>query len=170
MERIQRTYALPTSRDAFLSALASPDLVRRRSEAVGLGTQVVTHEAGPQSVRIVTTGEVPLDWLPGAVTARLSGTPTVERREEWVRDGDGARSPLTFVFSGMPVTCDGDARLTPAEGDADGCRLDVELTLRIDVPLVGGLVERAVAPQVGRAFDAEAAFYRGSLGPPPSGG
>lgn len=161
MERIQRTYVIPTTRDGFLAALASPELVRRRSEAVGLGTQVVTHQAGPQSVRIVTAGEVPLDWLPSGVTSRLSGTPTVERHEEWVRDDDGARSPLTFAFSGLPVTCAGEARLTPdGRGAGDGCRLDVDLTLRVDVPLVGGLVERAVAPQVGRAFDQEAAFYR----------
>lgn len=169
MERIQRTYAIPMSPAAFLAAVASPDLVRRRSEAVGLGTRVVTHEAGPESVRIVTAGEVPLDWLPGAVTSRLSGTPTVERHEEWVRDGDEARSPLTFTFSGLPVTCDGDARLTSAgPSTGDGSRLEIELTVRVDVPLVGGLVERAVAPQVGRALDAEAGFYRGCVGQPPS--
>jgi len=170
-ERIQRTYAIPTTPDAFLAALASPDLVRRRSEAVGLGTEVVTHKATPQSVRIVTSGEVPLDWLPAAVTSRLSGTPTVQRHEEWVRDGEGARSPLTFAFSGMPVTCAGDARLSPDSSGAEtGCRLDIDLTLRVDVPLVGGLVERAVAPQVARAFDNEAAFYGGSMGQPPSDG
>ncbi len=171
MERIQRTYAIPTTRDAFLAALASAEFVRRRSEAVGLGTKVVTHDVGPESVRIVTAGEVPLDWLPGAITSRLSQAPTVERHEEWVRHGDGARSPLTFAFAGLPVTCAGEARLSPVgSGSGDGCRLDIELAVRVDVPLVGGLVERAVGPQVGRALDAEAAFYRASVGLPPSDG
>ena len=171
MERIQRTYTVPATRDGFLAALASPEFVRRRSEAVGLGTQVVTLDAGADSVRIVTAGEVPLDWLPGAIRSRFSEAPTVERHEEWVREGDGARSPLTFAFSGMPVTCGGEARLTPAgTDDGDGCRLDIELSVRVDVPLVGGLVERAVGPQIGRALDDEAAFYRVSVGQPPADG
>jgi hypothetical protein len=141
VERIQRTYTVPATRDGFLAALASPEFVRRRSEAVGLGTRVVTLDAG------------------------------AEGHEEWVRDGDGARSPLTFAFSGMPVTCGGEARLTPV-GTVDGgeCRLDIELSVRVAVPLVGGLVERAVGPQVGRALDDEAEFYRVSVGQPPSDG
>ena len=91
-----------------------------------------------------------------AVTSRLGVSPTVERTEEWTRDLAGAGSPLTFEFSGLPVTCEGTARLAPA---GSGSRMDVDLTLRVDVPLFGGAVERAVTPRIVAALDAEAAFY-----------
>jgi hypothetical protein len=141
---------------AVLAALSDEDAVRRRSEADGLGTRVVRHEVTGDAVRILVATDIPLDWLPSAVTSWLPASPTVERMEEWTREGDGARSPLTFEFSGLPVTCEGTARLAPA---GTGSRMDADLALRVDVPLFGGAVERAVTPRIIAALDAEAAFY-----------
>jgi hypothetical protein len=155
-ERIRRSYDLRASVAAVLAGLIDESAVRRRSEADGLGTHVVRHEVRDDTVRIVLATDVPLDWLPSAVTSRLGASPTVERMEEWTRDGDGARSPLTFEFSGLPVRCEGTARLAPA---ACGSRMDADLTLRVDVPLFGGAVERAVTPRIVAALDTEAAFY-----------
>jgi hypothetical protein len=155
-ERIQRSYDLGASVDAVLAGLADEAVVRRRSAADGLGTRVLRHEVAEDAIRIVVASDIPLDWLPSAITSRIGVSPTVERMEEWMRSTDAARSPLTFAFSGLPVTCDGTARLTPVGA---GSRMDVELTLRVDVPLLGGAVEHAVAPQIVTALDAEAAFY-----------
>ncbi|HWI33782.1 MAG TPA: DUF2505 domain-containing protein [Lapillicoccus sp.] len=141
---------------AVLAGLADENGVRRRSEADGLGTRVVRHEVTGDAVRIVVTTDVPLDWLPSAVTSRLGAPLTVERMEEWTRDGADARSPLTFEFSGLPVACEGTARLAPV---GSGSRMDADLTFRVDVPLFGGAVERAVTPRIVAALDAEAAFY-----------
>jgi hypothetical protein len=107
-------------------------------------------------VRIVVSTDIPLDWLPSAVTSRLGGSPTVERMEEWMRYDTGLRSPLVFEFAGLPVTCRGDAVVSPT---GTGSRLDADLTIQVDVPLFGGAVERAVTPQIVTALDAEAAFY-----------
>lgn len=155
-ERIRRSYDLRSSVDAVLAELADGDAVRRRSGADGLGTRVLRQEVSDDVVRIVVATDIPLDWLPSAITSRLGASPTVERMEEWMRDGDGARSPLTFEFSGLPVTCEGSAQLSPT---ASGCRMDADLTIRVDVPLFGAAVERAVAPRILAALDAEAAFY-----------
>ncbi len=46
--------------------------------------------------------------------------------------------------------------LSPTDG---GSRMDADLTMQVDVPLFGGAVERAVAPRIVTALDAEAAFY-----------
>ena len=84
-ERLQRSYDLPCSADALLAALAQPDVVRRRSEADGLG------DARRQARGLRRRGADrrlhghPLDWLPSAITSRLGGSPTVERMEEWMR-------------------------------------------------------------------------------------
>jgi len=155
-ERFGRSYHLRPPVAAVLAALSDEDAVRRRSEADGLGTRVVRHEVTGDAVRILVATDIPLDWLPSAVTSRLPASPSVERMEEWIREGDGARSPLTFEFSGLPVTCEGSARLAPA---GSGSRMDADLILRVDVPLFGGAVERAVTPRIVAALDAEAAFY-----------
>ena len=78
-ERIQRSYELPCSPDELLAGLAQPDVVQRRSDADGLGTRIVKHEVSDDAVRIVVSTDVPLDWLPSAITSRLGGSPTVER-------------------------------------------------------------------------------------------
>ena len=155
-ERLQRSYDLHCSADALLAALAQPDVVRRRSEADGLGTRVLKHEVSDDAVRIVVSTDIPLDWLPSAITSRLGDSPTVERMEEWMRYDTGLRSPLIFEFAGLPVTCRGNAVLSPTD---TGSRLDADLTIQVDVPLFGGAVERAVAPRIVTALDAEAAFY-----------
>jgi hypothetical protein len=155
-ERLQRSYDLRCSAHTLLAALAQPDVVRRRSDADGLGTRVVRHEVSDDAVRIVVSTDIPLDWLPSAITSRLGGSPTVERMEEWRRYDTGLRSPLVFEFAGLPVTCQGNAVLSPTD---TGSRLDADLTIQVDVPLFGGTVERAVAPRIVTALDAEAAFY-----------
>ena len=73
-----------------------------------------------------------------------------------MRYDTGLRSPLVFEFAGLPVTCQGNAVLSPTD---TGSRLDADLTIQVDVPLLGGTVERAVAPRIVTALDAEAAFY-----------
>ena len=155
-ERIQRSYELPCSPDELLAGLAQPDVVQRRSDADGLGTRIVKHEVSDDAVRIVVATDVPLDWLPSAITSRLGGSPTVERMEEWMRYQDGLRTPLIFEFAGLPVTCRGNAVLSPTRS---GSRMDADLTIQVDIPLFGGSVERGVAPRIITALDAEAAFY-----------
>jgi hypothetical protein len=156
-ERIRRSYDVPMSPGAFFAALSSRAVVERRSDADGVGTRVVQHEADADRIRITIATEVPLEWLPGAVAARMGTAPTVTRTEEWTLGGDSAHTPLSFDFSGMPVSCSGDADLAP-QGDTS--RLDVDLLLRIEVPIFGALVERALSPRIVAALGAEAQFYR----------
>jgi hypothetical protein len=161
-ERIRRSYELRATVDAVLAGLADETAVRRRSEGDGLGTRVLRHEAAGDAVRIVVATDIPLDWLPSAITSLIGSSPTVERMEEWTRAGDGAESPLTFEFSGLPVSCTGAAALSPV---GTGSRLDADLSVTVDVPLFGGSVERAVSPRIVAALDAEAAFYDTLAGP-----
>ena len=155
-ERIRRSYELRSSVDAVLAWLADAEVVRRRSTAAGPATRILRHAVSEDAVVIVVATDVPLDWLPSAVASGFGGSPTVERTEEWRRHADGARSPLTFEFSGLPVTGEGSAEISPA---GSGSRMDAELAITVDVPLFGGAVERAVAPRIVAALDAEAAFY-----------
>ncbi len=156
-EHIRRGYDLPLGPAALVARLRSRPVVEQRCAADGLGTHVVAHEPASDGVRVVIATDLPVDWLPAVVRGRLTGTPTVERTEHWVESGESARTPLTFAFAGMPVTGTGTARLDPT---ATGSRLEVEVAITVDVPLVGGLVESAAAPRVVAALDAEGEFYR----------
>ncbi len=155
-QHLRRAYDLPLSATALVEQLRDRTVVERRGAVDGLGTRVTAHETTPAGVRIVVATDLPVDWLPAVVRGRLTADPTVERTEAWAVEGDGAASPLTFVFAGMPVRGSGDARLVPLP---TGSRLEVEVDITVDVPLVGGLVEAAVAPRIVAALDAEAAFY-----------
>lgn len=161
-ERIRRSYELRAPVDAVLAGLADETVVRRRSEDDGLGTRVLRHEVADDAVRILVTTDIPLDWLPSGMTSWFGSSPTVERMEEWTRSGAGARSPLTFEFSGLPVSCTGTASLDPVGA---GSRLAADLDITVDIPLLGGAVERAVSPRIVAALDAEAAFYDILTGP-----
>lgn len=165
-ETIHRTYPIGLSPEAFLRAIASEAVIERRAANDGLGTTVVVHEildaagdldGGEPQTHIVLSTDVPMSWLPPIVASRLEEVPRVVREERWARGQSGVvRSPLTFEFPGMPVTCTGEGVL---RADGAGSVLDLVLRLRVDVPLVGRLVERAVAPRMVTALDAEAAFY-----------
>lgn len=160
-QRIHRGYHVTVPPSDLLAALASPEVVRRRCAADGLGTELVLHEVTADGIRIGVSTEIPVDWLPAVVQGRLGSTPTVDREERWAADGDGARSPLTFTFAGMPVRGSGSSVMARS---ASGTRLDMDLEITVDVPLAGGLVELAIAPRVAGALDAEAGFYA-TLGP-----
>lgn len=172
-ERIRRSNGVPQSPQQLFDLLASEDVVRARGAADGMGTRLLSHEVSGSGVdrviRIVTATDIPLDWLPGAVRSRLGETPRVERTETWALEphaaekGGEARTPLEFSFSGLPVSGSGTSRLTP---DGAGSRFDTDLSVRVDVPLIGALIERSMAPRLGTALDAEAKFYS-SL--PPAG-
>jgi hypothetical protein len=155
-QRIVRAYDVPLTPAALVERLRSRDVVEQRGQGGGLTTALLVHEPTPDGVRIVVRTEIPVDWLPAVVRGRLGTDPAVERTEAWAVDGDGAQAPLFFAFAGMPVTGSGSATLRPAPA---GGRLEVQVDVSVDVPLVGGLVESAVAPRIGAALDAEAAFY-----------
>jgi hypothetical protein len=161
-QRIRRDDDLPLSPEGLVDRLRDRAVVEARGAADGLGTRVVRHEPTADGVLVTVATALPVDWLPTVVRGRLTADPTVERTEEWTVGPGGAASPLRFDFSGMPVTGSGLARLTPTPG---GSHLTVEVDVTVDVPVVGALVEGAVAPRVVAALDAEAAFYR-SLGAP----
>lgn len=160
-EAIHRRYVLPMQAAAFLEVVRSRANVERRCQAEGLGTAtLVDHEAHPDGVRIEVSSEIPTSWLPSIVTSRLSGTPHVVRVEQWTTatpPEEGLECPMTFSFEGLPVRCDGAAAVV---SDGDGSVFTIDLELQVDVPFIGGTIERAVAPQVTPALDAEAAFYQ----------
>lgn len=106
---------------------------------------------------------------PGAVTrvnletetvpalAPLAG-PTLRVAQEmaWAApDADGARTArLLIQVVGFPVVMDAAARLAPT---ASGATIEYDGALKVDMPLVGGVIERKAAPFVLEVLDIQQA-------------
>jgi hypothetical protein len=118
-------------------------------------TRLVLLEASDGRVDVVTESVVPSEWLPDRVRRHLPVTPGVRRSETWRVEGDRATAVFVFDFSGMPVSASGAGAMVPAVPDE--CVVSVDLDIAVAVPFVGGLVERGIAPQIGRALRRELA-------------
>ena len=64
----------------------------------------------------------------------------------------GATAHTEVAVGGAPVSAAVDSTLTP---DGDGCARALNGTITVNVPLVGGRVEKEAVARVGHAFDRE---------------
>ncbi|MGV1009396.1 MAG: DUF2505 domain-containing protein [Dermatophilaceae bacterium] len=155
---VHEQFALAASVDAVLARLADRAFVDRRTAAnSGLSGTLVDHGDDGRTILIRTRASVPMDWLPSAVTSRVTTLPTVERDEVW--DRTSSSGTMRFDISGVPASASGSMRLQPK---GSGSLLTYRVDLRVDMPFVGGLVEKAVAAQIRRSLQAEAAGYEAS--------
>lgn len=152
---VTERFTLSVTPAAVLDRLADRSFVQRRIQAnPTLRGALREHTDDGRTIRIRTEATVPLDWMPTRVTGAVSALPTVERNEAWDR---GSLSGSTrFVLTGVPARASGSMRLDPATA---GSTLTYRIDLTVDMPFVGGLVERAVAAQIRRSLAAEAAVY-----------
>lgn len=152
---LSETFPLARSVDAVLTRLADRAFVDARTAANGsLRGELVGHDVDADTIVIRTRATVPVDWLPAAVGSRVSALPTVEREEVWNRPA--ASGVMRFDISGVPAHASGSMRL---DAQGSGSVLTYRIDLDVDLPFVGGLVEKAVATQIRRSLQAEADRY-----------
>lgn len=152
---LNESFPLGTSVAQVLDRLADPDFVADRTAANStLRGDVVSHTVEGDAIVIRTTATVPVDWLPAVVGSKVSSLPTVEREETWSRSS--ASGTMRFEISGVPAHASGSMRLQP---EGSGSVLTYRIDLGVNMPFVGGVVEKAVAAQIRRSLQAEAALY-----------
>lgn len=108
------------------------------------------------ALEIVTTQVLRSDRLPGIVSQFHRGDLQIVRTEKWGAISDGV-SEGTVVGSipGAPVTLSGAARL---HDGAKGARLDLEISVEVKIPLVGGKIEGFVGGKLMDLLSAEQRF------------
>jgi hypothetical protein len=154
---LNESYPLESSVDAVLARLTDRAFVDGRTAAnASLRGDVVGHEVDEETIVIRTRATVPVDWLPAVVGSRVTSLPTVDREETWDRRSGSGR--MTFAISGVPARASGTMSLRPR---GTGSLLTFRIDLGVDMPFVGGVVEKAVAAQIRRSLEAEAALYAG---------
>ncbi|KNX37708.1 DUF2505 domain-containing protein [Luteipulveratus halotolerans] len=104
---------------------------------------------------IVTTREMATEGVPDALRSLAGRTVTITETQTWgPAAADGSREAEVRVEAkGQPVSMNGKVRMAPA---ADSTAVSLTGDLKARVPLVGGRIEKAVAPVIEAAARSEA--------------
>jgi hypothetical protein len=137
--------------------LVDPDYLRAQLAAVGgRNAALVEHEVTEKGVRYRLRHGVAGEDLPGVVRRVLGGDISVDRQETWRVDPAGGYSGTVRVaIPGTPGEMTGTMRLAAV---GEGSERSVDGSVRIGIPLVGGMVEETVARQVNDLLAAESEF------------
>lgn len=144
--------------DEVFARLGDAEVIEQRAGAdPAMPSQVLGHKVEGDSVTIRTCATLPLDWMPSAVRSRLAGnlSPTVGRTERWTRSADGLDANTEFTITGVGGV---DARAVGRSSvthEDDGSRLEERVTITVGVPLLGGAIEKALAPRIAATMKRE---------------
>lgn len=135
-------FAAPADRVHAMSV--DPEFLAQACRDVGAVDHSVEVTAGPEGP--VTRVSLATETIP-AMRALAGATLTVGQEMTWgPADPDGSRNArLLIKVAGLPVTVDAQARLAPT---ASGSAIDYAGELTVDVPLLGGVIEKQAAPFV----------------------
>lgn len=101
---------------------------------------------------ITYVGTVNPELIPAIARPFTKNGITLTFTEAWTRTEEGATAHTEVAVGGAPVSAAVDSTLTP---DGDGCARALNGTITVNVPLVGGRVEKEAVARVGHAFDRE---------------
>lgn len=131
------------------------DFQARKCEATGAVSFRVdlTADAGG-GAQIKTERQMPTDGFPDFVRSMVGATVDVIEVDDWSAAGpDGGRSgSITVTISGAPLQLTGSLTLQPS---ADGAVVLVDADLKASIPFLGGQLEKAAAPAILAAVEAE---------------
>ncbi|WP_016701066.1 DUF2505 domain-containing protein [Actinoalloteichus spitiensis] len=127
----------------------------RLAELGGSSAELVGLTSDDSGSRAVFRHGISSRGLPAAVRSIAPNGITVERTETWRREGEGYVGTMAARVADTPATIDATTSIRPVDGGAE-LRGAGQVTVRL--PLVGGMVEKAVAEQVTALLDAESRF------------
>lgn len=148
--------AAPTE-DVF-AMICSHSFQELKCERSGALEHEATIEVEDDATTIVTRRRLPTDDFPDFVRSVVGSTVDVVETQRWGgADSDGSRGAGVEVhIPGTPVEFTGSMWLVPAEGAPDRSRHDLDGELQAHVPMLGGRIEKSVAPVLAKAFRLEA--------------
>ena len=148
-------YAAPIG--AVIAMLRSPEATVAKFEGMGHRDVELLECAEDDGVLRIRSSRVVDAELPGFAKRVLKPTNAMRQTDEWHEQPDGSWAGTFDVdVQGAPIHINGTMRLR-AEGT--DCRHDVTITVKVNVPLVGGkIADWAAKTDVRRTLDAEFAF------------
>jgi hypothetical protein len=137
----------PASVEQFLWAFGNEDYWRARlasgDSAATLNLLTVDADG---TVSVVVAASVLRDRLPKLATQLHRADLEVVQNERWSRiDGGWLRGEISVAAPGTPLSGFGEGLVAPVR---NGSRLNYTATVKVNVPLVGGTIERFIGGQL----------------------
>ncbi|WP_460402010.1 DUF2505 domain-containing protein [Actinophytocola sediminis] len=153
---LEHRTAFPTPVATVYSTLVDEAFLRARLRQIGgKNATLLTHTRTGDDVAFTIRQGVEATRLPSAARSVLRGDLVVERAERWRPDGQRYAADTSVTINGVPGEIRGQSRI----GDQrDGSLLVIRAEVRVNIPLVGGKLEKVVAEQVTKLLTAEAEF------------
>ena len=149
------TLAFPAEK-VFAAMTDEEYLKARLREIGGPGSQLLDHEASPESARYELKQGLAAEDLPPIVSKVMSGDLAIVRTETLNRTAPGSyNGDVDVAIPGAPASASGTMRLAD---DGAGSLFEVHADVKVNVPLFGGKIEEIVAEQVRKLLEAETAF------------
>ncbi|HVV77242.1 MAG TPA: DUF2505 domain-containing protein [Mycobacteriales bacterium] len=151
--RIEHDYAADV--ETVYALISDPDYVERKYVALG-GRDVAVDrsETDDGGCEVVTKRTITVD-LPGFASKVLTPSQSPIQAETWSPPNAAGERVCNYTVEapGTPSRIVGTHRLTPT---ASGCHHTIDIDAKVNIPLIGGKIEKFAAEQ-GRA-DIEAQF------------
>jgi hypothetical protein len=150
--------AYPVAADELYATLVSRKYLEAKlAEIGGQNAALVDLAADADAAKCQLRQGVSQRHLPGAVQKILRGDLIIERSETWRKTApDRYEGTISARVKDAPGSI-GGALLIERDGGA-GSAFQISGDVKIDVPFVGGKIESAVADQILRLMEREAAF------------
>jgi Protein of unknown function (DUF2505) len=149
------TLAFPAEK-VFAAMTDEEYLKARLREIGGPGSQLLDHEATPESARYELKQGLAAEDLPPIVGKVMNGDLAIVRTETLNRTAPGSYSgDVDVAIPGAPASASGTMTLAD---DGAGSLFEVHADVSVKVPLFGGKIEEIVAEQVRKLLEAETAF------------
>lgn len=150
--RFEHRATFPVPVDTVYSTLVDEAFLTARLRDIGgKGAALLDHKTSEDKASYRLRQGVDAKHLPGAVRSILSGDLVVEREERW----QGHESAGRATINGVPAEIKSRGRLTPS---GDGTQLVVSAEVKVNIPLLGGKIEKVVAEQVTKLLASEAEY------------
>lgn len=170
------TCRMTSTPDELWARLRDPAMSERRAALGGESSTVTVHDAdGAGRLRVGIDTAVPESWMPAVVRGRLRGRsgfglPTVRRVETWERvgtdldtdragDRQGGATGMDDIDGWMSLDIHGAPGDASCEmhiaGAGEGSVVRYELSLTVNVPVVGRAIESAVLSRIEDVLERE---------------
>lgn len=151
--RMEHRARFATPADTVHAAIVDPAYLADRLEALGgNNASVVDRTEHNGTVTFRVRQGLAAEHLPSAVRTLLKGDLVVDRTETWNTDKTGT---VKATIPGVPGEITGEMRLSSLDS---GSEWVTTLSVRVNIPLVGGKLEKSIGEQVVKLLANEAAF------------
>jgi hypothetical protein len=156
--RYQSRYPLPAAQ--LYATLVDREYLEAKLKHVG-GTNAALLElhADPQSAKYTTRQGVDHGYLPGPIQLILRGDLIIDRTETWRLATPGRYDgSVTAHVRDAPGSIGGTLRVSDLDDGSGESEFSIEARAKVNLPLVGGKIESAIADQVHQLMEREGRF------------